>query len=597
MSSILYFVKKLHTHTGRSLYINLLGMVIVSLLEGVAILFLVPMITMSGMVSLDMTGTRLEEALSWLAHIPGIWGLPFILVIYMLLAVGQQVLQRRITIRNSEIQHNFSRQLRRETYRELLYADWRFFLRKRRSDLVHLMTSEIATASTGAHSFLQFVASLIFTAIQVGIALWLSPHITLFVLACGVLLVWLSRTHVRRSMTLGSRNFESGKQYLAGITDQINGIKDMKSNSMEESRLEWFGDVTLRMQQEQLEYTRLSTKSQLYYKIASVGLIVGCILVASQWFHAQAGELLLIIVIFSRLWPRVAGIQASLEQMASRIPSYEAVIAMQRECGEAREFVLEPDQTVEPLRLEQGIKLDHVYFRYDGNQTHYALHDIEAFLPASQMTAVIGQSGAGKSTLIDVIMGLNRPEKGQVLIDGAPLVSHQLASLRQSISYVPQEPFLFHTTIRDNLLLAAPSADESSMWEALEFASAAHFVRNLPDGLDTMIGDRGIRLSGGERQRLVLARAILRRPRILVLDEATSALDLENEAHIQRALERLRGRMTIIVIAHRLSTIRHADQVIVMDQGRIMRTGKPDQLDLDFGEGRHSYVTSAAAVK
>ena len=181
-------------------------------------------------------------------------------------------------------------------------------------------------------------------------------------------------------------------------------------------------------------------------------------------------------------------------------------------------------------------------------------------------------------------MGLNQPEKGKVLIDGMVLNKENLLSLRRSVSYVPQEPFLFNTSIRDNLLMIEPNATEEQIWEALEFAAAADFVKRLPNGLSTVIGDRGIKLSGGERQRLVLARAILRKPAILVLDEATSALDTENEAKIQAALDRLKGKMTIIVIAHRLSTIKNADQVIVLDNGEIIQNGKFNELAQDKKE-------------
>src|SRR5690625_1410551 len=194
------------------------------------------------------------------------------------------------------------------------------------------------------------------------------------------------------------------------------------------------------------------------------------------------------------------------------------------------------------------------------------------------MTAIVGKSGAGKSTLIDLLMGLNQPEKGAVLIDGKKLTSDKLQSLRQSISYVAQEPFLFNTSVRENLVLVEENASEEQIWEALEFSSAAEFVSKLPEGLDTVIGDRGIKLSGGERQRLVLARAILRKPSILVLDEATSALDTENESKIQQELARLNRKMTIIVIAHRLSTIRNADQVVVLDEGEVVQIGGFKQL-------------------
>lgn len=178
-----------------------------------------------------------------------------------------------------------------------------------------------------------------------------------------------------------------------------------------------------------------------------------------------------------------------------------------------------------------------------------------------------------------MLMGLIQPESGQVLLDGVTLREEkQLHMLRSSIGYVAQDPFLFNASIRDNLLLVDPDAGEDELWNALKFSASDAFVRKLPQGLDTVIGDRGIRLSGGERQRIVLARAILKRPSILVLDEATSALDSENERLIQEAIDRLKGSMTIIVIAHRLSTIRNADQVIVMEQGEVIQQGGYQQL-------------------
>ncbi|PGZ80266.1 hypothetical protein COE55_09680 [Priestia megaterium] len=185
------------------------------------------------------------------------------------------------------------------------------------------------------------------------------------------------------------------------------------------------------------------------------------------------------------------------------------------------------------------------------------------------MTAIIGPSGAGKSTLIDLLMGLLQPEKGQIIIDGVPLTNDNLLSFRRSISYVPQDPFLFNGSIRDNLKMVVPDATEEEIWEALEFSSAAEFVKKLPQGLETLVGDRGSRLSGGERQRLVLARAILKKSSILVLDEATSALDNENEEKIQEALERIKKKMTILIVAHHVGRIRSTNQIVVLVDGSL----------------------------
>ncbi|MRH42717.1 ATP-binding cassette domain-containing protein [Aquibacillus halophilus] len=579
MRHILYFLKQIHTYSGKTLYINMFAMMGISLLEGVGILLLIPMISMSGIVDLGGGDIPIVGNLfSLLEGIPSSIALPSILAIYVLIVISQNVLNRQITVKNAIIQHGFLRHVRLETYGLLLHANWNFYIKNRKSDLINLLTAEIARASAGTNSFLQFVASLVFTSMQIILAFVLSPTITAFVLMCGLVLIFFNRKFLTRSLELGNRNYELGRSYLSGITDQINGIKDIKSNTLEESRMDWYSSITHRMQTEQVEYTKLKSTSQLYYKVASAVLIAGFILIAVNLFNAQAGQLMLVIVIFSRLWPRVAGIQASMEQIATMIPAFKAVKALQHECKNVQEFTTKFDQAVKPLEIRIGVSCENVSFKYNQNAEKYALNNINLSIPSNQMTAFVGKSGAGKSTLIDLLMGLNQPQKGMVLIDDTPLTSENLTALRQSISYVAQEPFLFNTSIRDNLTLVEPSATEAQLWSALEFSSAAEFVSKLPDGLDSLIGDRGIRLSGGERQRLVLARAILRKPSILVLDEATSALDTENEMKIQEALERLKGNMTIIVIAHRLSTIRNADQVVVLDEGEIVQIGEFAQL-------------------
>ncbi|WP_264447645.1 ABC transporter ATP-binding protein [Bacillus cereus] len=579
MNHIIYFMKKLYSSAGKILYVNLFGMVLISLLEGIGIILLIPMISMTGIINIGEETTFIAPVYRFLQDFPKVTSLVFILGIYILIVLGQNLLQRNITLRDARTQQAFVRELRIETYSMILKAKWSFFLEKRKTNLINILTTELARVSYGVNLILQLLAAILFTFIQVGIAFLLSPQITIFVLVFGLLFLVASRVFIKKARILGGKTSELAKDYLSGITDHFNGIKDIKSNTLEVSRLDWFQSITKKMSSEQMEYMRIRSNSQLFYKISMAILIAFFIFLSVNMFQAQTTQLLLIILIFSRLWPRFMTIQSNLEQLAASIPAFKSLWELQEECKEAIEMQdIHQQKHITPICIERGIECKDVYFRYNKQESLYALQNINVQIPINSMTAIVGHSGAGKSTLIDVLMGLIQPEKGQVLIDGIPLTTDNLLSLRRAISYVPQDPFLFNASIRENLLMIEPNASEEQIWDALEFAAASEFVRTLPNGLDTLIGDRGVRLSGGERQRLVLARAILRKPSILVLDEATSALDTENEVKIQSAIERLKGTMTIVVIAHRLSTIRNADQVIVLGKGEIVQIGEFNQL-------------------
>jgi ABC-type multidrug transport system fused ATPase/permease subunit len=579
MSHFWHFVKTIHSYAGKTLYFNLIGMILMGLFDSIGVFLLIPLISLTGIFNIEYGNfVPLEGIKNIFSGIPVSISLIIILVCYILLISGQGFVQRKQTILSTRIQYGYLLHLREETYKLLVQSNWGFFLRNRKSDIINLILTDIARVSGGTQMLLQFVAGIIYTLIQISIAFWLSAQLTIVTLTFGFLIIFLSRKLIKKNSDISEETIKLGKAYLAGITDQFNGIKDIKSNTLEQTHIEWVRSIGEKIENNVLESVKLSTLSQFIYKVVSAFILAGFAFFSIKMFQAQPAQLMLIMAIFLRLWPRFSSIQNNLEQMGAIIPSFKQLINMQNECLKANEINENSYLNLSPLFIKYGIECKGTFFRYNKNQPVYALQNINVFIPSNQMTAIVGPSGAGKSTLIDLLMGLNQPENGEVLLDGNTLTKENLMSLRRSIGYVAQDPFLFNSSVRENLLLMNPEADEEQIWEALEFSSAAEFVKKLPEGLDTLIGDRGIRLSGGERQRLVLARAILRKPSILFLDEATSALDTENETKIQKAIERLKGSMTVIVIAHRLSTIRNADQVIVLDKGEIVQQGQFNQL-------------------
>jgi subfamily B ATP-binding cassette protein MsbA len=222
--------------------------------------------------------------------------------------------------------------------------------------------------------------------------------------------------------------------------------------------------------------------------------------------------------------------------------------------------------------LRQEIRVEGLSFTHPGN-AEPALDDVTFAIPRGTTLAIVGPSGAGKSTLLDLLLGFHDPDRGRILIDGTPLQELDVASWREHLAVVSQDPYLADATVRDNLLYGRPEASPAELEAAAEAAHALEFIRRLPQGFDTMVGERGVRLSGGQRQRLALARALVRAPDLLLLDEETNALDSFSESAVQEALARCAGRVTMLIVAHRLATIERADLIVVLDQGRVVEQG------------------------
>jgi ATP-binding cassette subfamily B protein len=239
------------------------------------------------------------------------------------------------------------------------------------------------------------------------------------------------------------------------------------------------------------------------------------------------------------------------------------------------------------------VQIEDVWFRY-APDSPWTLEEISAVVPAGTRTALVGETGSGKTTLAYLVARLYEPQRGRVTIDGVDVRDMTLDSLAATVGLVSQETYLFHASIRENLRFACPDASDEEIEEAARAAQIHELISSLPDGYDTPVGERGYRFSGGEKQRIAIARTALRNPPVLILDEATSALDTETERAVQQALDELSRGRTTIAIAHRLSTIRDADQILVLDSGRIVERGTHEEL-LERG-GRYAMLLSGAEV-
>ena len=273
-----------------------------------------------------------------------------------------------------------------------------------------------------------------------------------------------------------------------------------------------------------------------------------------------------------RMVPLSSQFLGGIAHIANILPSFRQYSTM---LAAASDYSIKPG-TQKFFRFQEGIRMEDVCYEYP--QRAHALSGINLYIPKGSFTAFVGESGSGKTTTADILLRLLAPHSGSVTIDNVPLQDYDATSFFERVGYVPQESFLFNCSIRDNLLWSVPGVSDKEIWDALRMANIEPFVSGLTHKMDTMVGDRGVALSGGQRQRIALARALLKKPDILILDEATSALDSESENLIMQAIDDISNFTTIVVIAHRLSTIARANLVYVFSKGLVVESGSYENL-------------------
>src|SRR5438034_95767 len=359
------------------------------------------------------------------------------------------------------------------------------------------------------------------------------------------------------------------------LHDNLSGIRQIKSFAREKEEHARFNRVSDQLRHATLVVMRVWA---IYSPLMSMFEAIGAVVVLGFGSYAvlngamQIGDLVAFLMLTAFLYDPI-----------SRLHQLNQLVQAGRAAGERVFEIL--DESAEPGLIEKGqmlvriagdIRYEDVSFSY--TQGLPALKHVSFHAAPGATIALVGATGAGKSTLVNLLVRFYEFTSGRVYIDGRPIREYGLGALREAIGVVTQESFLFNGSIRENLLMGKPTATDAELWRAVDAAKARQFIERLPEGLESVVGERGVKLSVGEKQRLSIARALLKDPPILILDEATASVDTATERLIQEALEHLMANRTSIVIAHRLSTIVHADQILVLDRGRIIERGKHDEL-------------------
>jgi ATP-binding cassette subfamily B protein len=462
-------------------------------------------------------------------------------------------------------------ELRQDAYEQVQRQDMAFFESRSSGELIAILNDDVNQLERfldgGANDFIQTFV----TVILVGAVFFiLSPTIALLAFSPIPVIVWGAFFFLRRATPLYADVREQVGRLASRLANNIGGIATIKSftaESREAAALEAASEAYVQSNR------RAIAVSSAFIPVIRMAILAGFLFTfVVGGFKALNGELnvgaygVLVFLTQRLLWP--------LTDFAKTVDLYERAMASTRRILGLIETPLniaDSGTDVLPLPVRGEVSFRDVGFHYDRGSA--GVHDLSLQIDAGSTVALVGATGSGKSTIAKLLLRFYEPQRGTISFDGVPIEQLPLAQLRGQIALVSQDIFLFDGSIRDNIAYGASGSSDGQIKAAAQSAEAWSFIEALPDGLDTAIGERGMRLSGGQRQRLSLARAILKDAPLLILDEATSAVDNETEAAIQRSLARVSADRTVIVIAHRLSTIVNADNIIVIDDGRIAEQG------------------------
>lgn len=480
------------------------------------------------------------------------------------------------------------RDLRRKVYRKIVMLPVSFYSEERKGDIISKANNDVKEVEWGVVGSVEMLLKHPFYIISYLVSLFLlSWQMTLFaMLILPVSGYIISRLGKRLKSTAKSSQEKLG-EVLNVIEETLSGLKVIKAFNAERRVNDGFDKkndehfrLMVKLHRKELAASPLS--EFLASVVVAAILLFGGRLVLSESVALDGKYFVGYIILFSQLITPAK----ALTEAFFRVQKASASLSRLGEVLDADVKIFEPDTPKHLDTFQQGVEYKDVSFAYGEDPV---LKEVNFSIHKGKTVALVGSSGGGKSTIADLLPRFHDVRSGSISLDGVDIRELPIAELRKFMGIVSQEPVLFNDSIRDNIRLGRPDASDEEVEQACRIANAWDFIAALDSGLDTNIGDRGSKLSGGQRQRIAIARAVLNNPSILILDEATSALDTESETLVQKALEKLMQGRTVLVIAHRLSTIQHADEILVIDKGRIAERGSHEELVVKDGIYRKLY--------
>lgn len=556
-------------------WLNLLLVIIGSAFESFGLALFIPLLHIIGDQSINELPKPFSKIIKTFEDLGLDIGPFFLLTLiagFSLFSLALSYMQRKLLIQTKE---STSRDLRNALFNAHFESNWNASSQIAHGDIINQILTETTRATTGLMFELMAVGSAIMIVIYLLFSAIISWQLMAIAALFGGLIYIITRPFSKRSKYYGERTSQTVRSLTFICLEYMSCLKLLKATAHEEQAINSFAERNSNLFSAlflgELNTTRVNVMVQalpILMITALFGISIGVIELPSS--------LLLVFLLFmARTAPRVAQFQQQIQNYYRLMPGYQVILTSIETAQAARENKNHSGKI--HTHLEHRIVLDNVSFKYPGEKSS-AIKNVYLTIKRHQLVAVVGSSGAGKSTLMDLLIGLQKPDSGSITIDDVELSALNQDSWRRKLGIVTQDAAILNESLRDNLRFFNQTATDDDLAHAQKITRMDDIVKDLPDGMDTILGESGVRFSGGQKQRLALARALVGKPDFLLLDEATSALDNESERYIQDALNELAHTITIVVIAHRLSTVRRADMIYVMEDGQIIENGTYDEL-------------------
>ena len=575
---LLHYLKIYRRYIGRRMYLVFGLTVAVALTQGFGITLLLPLLRASqsdGTEDMSWAEATLHELLTWMGiadYLPGI--LAFIALVFVAKG-GLQFVKGGYV---GYLQSQLLRELKTRLFDAYSRMTYRYYIRQNAGHFINVINQQVNRFFSSFTGFTSFFSKIVTTLSYFAFAFAVAWRFALMAFGVGIGLLFLFKylnAYVRRLSRERSAEMSTLNKLLV---QSLQAFKYIVGTNQTAHLRSGVVDSVDRLTGYILRQRIAGSFTSAIKEPVSVLLIVGLIALQVMVFGGAIAPIFVALLLFHRGMQSMMAIQSSWQGTMNQIGAVEMVTDEFDAVYEHEEL----DGRTEVGTLSQGIEFEDVCFAYKAEDGD-VLHDVNISVPVNQTVALVGESGAGKSTLVDMMTLMLRPRTGTIRIDGVPHGEIDLASWRDQIGYVSQETVVFDDTVANNISLWQGDVEEDPalrerVIHAAERAHADHFIRDLPNGYQTVVGDRGVRLSGGQRQRLFVARELFKQPNLLLLDEATSDLDTASEQHIQNSIDALKGEVTVVIIAHRLSTVKNADRVYVLDEGRVIEAGTYHEL-------------------